>query len=1533
MSTLIRRPLIAGRPLLALGATVAGLLGGASCGLRADPLDEVYWRTFFIAPIGAYDQTPGSSNSIFLFRERLLALTGGGQPPNVKVGFSMTANFISSTHGRYYDYIYSPAYAPWETDANLALARASDLPLGLHINGTPWADPAQQAVDVLSNFLEKQGGGALLQVDRLGRIRNASRTQDPAADEVFDGFADMLEMQLTLSRNATVVQEYLGRNARIVMRLLDWYREQHPDLLVFTSTSSEYAQNVAANSEYCDYSEWSKQEFRDWLGGMGLYTGRGQYADLAALNNDANVNGAVGAGFPFASWSAVVPPTNVNWSTTSDTGRWWRKWHDFRINQVSQMVQQQLQWGFESGWSPDFLFGHQIPFNPATTSETERKYASPWTTTFAYHGGNGITTYGSWASNTSLFNAIYANDHNWGIQEWNPLDSSSVANNLAALNSVWASGAHAVCPYAWYGQPTYQIYGQPLETAIAQFVSNRFAEAFTGLSAWETTAAARDLIWTMSRPGHLEAVEGAGALTFNRGVVSGWTSNSAAWLTLEFNESPTRHIVSDGFHAASFRLNVQAALAGLGQFEWQDASGATGSLPFTAKAGWNVYRLNLAEHAPWREKRIQRLRFRPCSAPGVRFELDWFRLEANRCWHFDDPNEVFSANQLTNLAVTAGQVSAVSGPDGYFYLATDKRNPAEDADRAVINADYYKKVRLRMTASTPGVAELFWWKRGSSFFRTEFPVQAGTRSYEVDLTSVPDWNGIVTRFRLDPVNTAGTVVSVDYLSLSPILLPPRMVDSDIIVNSTQPLCRWEPAQEPDHAGVTAELQLATDFFFTNVVYQTNGLRGGRHVVTGMALDGLHWWRLRAVDAAGVVSPWSHPLPLFLRPWQMERDGDIAHTNQIGSVSAGGGVWQGVSTGGDPYLVFNSGGSIDRGINTDLYKRFRCRVKVGPAGGGNLAQFFFFPKSGGFVSTNLNLPADGLWREIELDFSTVPQWTGYLHSVRLDPTTFSGAIIALDFAELLPGADRLAAAGNWQFNTPGDLEGWLPSGDASAIVSNGVCSLAVAGAGAFLEIAPLRMQGARTLSVRIRNQTAATTARLYWGTETSATADLTRSVAFAIQPQATNFVTYQVDLSTNAALAGQVVSWLRLAPAEGAASGRVDLDLIVLGAGPNQPPTFVKGPDQTLLEDAGPQMVSNWATAISPGPAGEAWQTVSFICSNSHPARFSVQPAVSPTGTLSFTPAANANGTTVVTVWARDDGGTADGGQDTSPPQAFNLNITAVNDAPSFVKGPDLVVAADSGPQVFPNWATELDRGAPDEAGQAVSFTVTNGNNALFSVQPAINPLGTLTFTPAPGAVGVAGVGVRMFDSGGTANGGVNASAWQTFTITIQALNRPPVAEPDAFHAHTGATTAFSAADLLANDSDPDGDPLTLSGATAGANTSSAILTANQVRFTPLPGFAGLASFNYLVTDGRGGQATGSVSVTVVEPRITGWSLLEAGTLRLVFAGIPSNGYQLQTTTNFQDWQAVSTNTTDADGFLHVEQPASAPARFYRFQWP
>src|SRR5690606_1371650 len=59
----------------------------------------------------------------------------------------------------------------------------------------------------------------------------------------------------------------------------------------------------------------------------------------------------------------------------------------------------------------------------------------------------------------------------------------------------------------------------------------------------------------------------------------------------------------------------------------------------------------------------------------------------------------------------------------------------------------------------------------------------------------------------------------------------------------------------------------------------------------------------------------------------------------------------------------------------------------------------------------------------------------------------------------------------------------------------------------------------------------------------------------------------------------------------------------------------------------------------------------------------VAPAISATGVLTYTPAADASGTATISLALADNGGTANGGIDTSPTQTFVITVTAVNDLP------------------------------------------------------------------------------------------------------------------------------------------------------------------------------------------------------------------------------------------------------------------------------
>ena len=304
---------------------------------------------------------------------------------------------------------------------------------------------------------------------------------------------------------------------------------------------------------------------------------------------------------------------------------------------------------------------------------------------------------------------------------------------------------------------------------------------------------------------------------------------------------------------------------------------------------------------------------------------------------------------------------------------------------------------------------------------------------------------------------------------------------------------------------------------------------------------------------------------------------------------------------------------------------------------------------------------------------------------------------------------------------------------------------------------------------------------------------------------------------------------------------------------NDVPSFTKGGDETVMEDSGAQTVATWATALAAGPADESGQTLDFIVSNDNNGLFSVQPAVNGSGTLSYTPAANGNGSATVTVAIHDNGGTANSGVDTSATQTFTITVTAVNDAPSFTKGTDQTVPEDSGAQTVNNWATALSAGPADESGQAVNFMVSNDNNGLFSTQPTISATGNLTYTPAADGNGTATVTVALHDDGGTANGGADTSATQSFTITVTGVNDVPSftkGGDETVPEDSGAQTVTNwATALSAGPADESGQTLDF----VASNTNNAL-------FTVQPAINSAGTLTY--TSASNGNGTATVTVAI-----------------------------------------------------------------------
>jgi uncharacterized repeat protein (TIGR01451 family) len=329
---------------------------------------------------------------------------------------------------------------------------------------------------------------------------------------------------------------------------------------------------------------------------------------------------------------------------------------------------------------------------------------------------------------------------------------------------------------------------------------------------------------------------------------------------------------------------------------------------------------------------------------------------------------------------------------------------------------------------------------------------------------------------------------------------------------------------------------------------------------------------------------------------------------------------------------------------------------------------------------------------------------------------------------------------------------------------------------------------------------------------------------------------------------------------------------------NDAPGFVVGADENIFEDAGGQTVNSHETAMSPGPANESGQSTSFNVSNDNPALFKNAPIINSSGRLQYEVWADVSGSATVTVSISDDGGTANGGIDTSPDQTFTITVTDVNDRPDFNDGSDVTVDEDSGPHIVSGWATAITAGVAQEEPptQSLTFNVTaNDNPGLFSAGPTVDPVtGDLSFDTVGDAFGTANVTLTISDDGGTANGGIDTSDPQNFKITVTSVNDDPVANDDSYPlalAEGGSFSTTAGVDGVAeNDTDlEDGAPPggNASLVTPPAYHSGAFTLNNDGSFTYThDGSENFTdSFTYTVDDSEGGTSTPATATITITP--------------------------------------------------------------------
>ena len=151
--------------------------------------------------------------------------------------------------------------------------------------------------------------------------------------------------------------------------------------------------------------------------------------------------------------------------------------------------------------------------------------------------------------------------------------------------------------------------------------------------------------------------------------------------------------------------------------------------------------------------------------------------------------------------------------------------------------------------------------------------------------------------------------------------------------------------------------------------------------------------------------------------------------------------------------------------------------------------------------------------------------------------------------------------------------------------------------------------------------------------------------------------------------------------------------------------------------------------------------------------------------------------------------------------------------------------------------------------------MTQGSNGSV----ADNGDGTVTYTPDPDWNGTDSFTYTVSDGSLTDTASV--------TVTVGAANDPPVAAADS---DAISEDGSSTVDVLANDSDVDGDTLSVQSVTQGANGSVVDNGDSTVTYTPDPNWNGVDTFTYTVTDGAlTDTATVTVTVTAVNDFPTG----------------------------------------------------------------
>ncbi|MFJ4292109.1 tandem-95 repeat protein [Cupriavidus sp. NPDC089707] len=305
------------------------------------------------------------------------------------------------------------------------------------------------------------------------------------------------------------------------------------------------------------------------------------------------------------------------------------------------------------------------------------------------------------------------------------------------------------------------------------------------------------------------------------------------------------------------------------------------------------------------------------------------------------------------------------------------------------------------------------------------------------------------------------------------------------------------------------------------------------------------------------------------------------------------------------------------------------------------------------------------------------------------------------------------------------------------------------------------------------------------------------------------------------------------------TGRVDIDLAPVNDAPRLRGDVIDGTEDTALTIDAAALLANDADVDNDHDE----LTITRVGNATHGTV-----SLNPDGTIRFVPSQDFFGDASFQYEVSDGAG----GVSTA---TATIHVAPVNDAPI---ANDNLVAGRKGVAITLTAAALL----------ADDFDIDSPHNDLRIVGVSgaehgtvrLNADGSVTFLPDPGYGGYPGAHGQFTY---TISDGAGGFATATTTVNLEKINTTPVAVDDGFSGYENTPFIINTAQFLANDSDPDGDALTVTQVVNAQHGTVGIQADGQVRFTPDHDFYGQASFQYLVSDSYGGQTWATAYLDVV----------------------------------------------------------------------